>query len=452
MFFESINPFSGQSLAIHEHDEAFLIQQKIVLSHKTYLYWKEQSIQSKIDLLLNLEKLLRLKQYALAQIITSEMGKPISEAMMEIAKCADCCLYYAHNHQILEGRTVKTAFKKSEVFYQPLGVVLGIMPWNFPFWQVFRFAIPTLMAGNSVLLKHAPNVCLCAKAINQLFLDANFPDNLLTPIFVNEKIINKIIKHEHIKAVSLTGSEYAGVAVAKAAASVVKKSILELGGSDPFIVCNDADPVQAAKAACFSRLSNAGQSCIAAKRFIIDKSIANEFIAAFIDEVKRWPIGNPMDDFVKMGPIASTKFVSKLHTQLQNSLNKDVKLLFQADVPNQIRFFPPTILLLNKPSNLLFNDETFGPIVPIFLFNSDNQALKVANKTKYGLGAAVFTQNQQKQNYFKQNIQAGTIFINHYVKSMPEMPFGGIGLSGYGRELSQEALVEFTNCKSFVLC
>jgi succinate-semialdehyde dehydrogenase/glutarate-semialdehyde dehydrogenase len=383
-----------------------------------------------------------------------EMGKPIKDGIAEAEKCAWVCDYYAENaEKFLEDEVIETDATKSYVSYQPLGVVLAIMPWNFPFWQVFRFAAPSLMAGNVGLLKHASNVFGCALAIEDVFTQAGFPKNTFRSLLVGSSNVNKIIDHPLIKAVTLTGSVPAGKAVARKAGAVLKKTVLELGGSDPYLILEDADLENAARVCALSRLINSGQSCIAAKRFIVVEQIQDKFEEFLIKEMKKYKMGDPLDETTQIGPQSRFDLRDALHKQVTKSIEKGARCILGGEIPNNKgAFYPPTILTNVKKGMPAYEEELFGPVASIITVKNEDEAIEVANDSIFGLGASIFTKNIQKGNKIaRENIQAGCCFVNTYVRSDPRLPFGGIKESGYGRELSYHGIKEFVNIKTVYL-
>jgi succinate-semialdehyde dehydrogenase/glutarate-semialdehyde dehydrogenase len=386
--------------------------------------------------------------------MTLEMGKPVLQSKAEVEKCAWVCRYYAENaERFLQDEPIATDASKSYAAFQPLGVILGIMPWNFPFWQVFRFAAPTLMAGNTIILKHASNVTRSALAIEKIFSDAGFPDSVFTAILVPGSQAGQVISNPAIKGISLTGSSAAGRAVAMEAGKHLKKCVLELGGSDPYIILADADLDAAIETCVASRLINGGQSCIAAKRFIVDKSIYKQFSEMFVEKFSSIRMGDPMDAANHLGPLARRDLRDELHSQTVRSLSQGAVLAIGGVVPDGAHsFYPPTILLNVTASMPAFCEELFGPVAPILVAENEQQAISLANNSVYGLGAAVFTKDITRGEHIaKHKLRAGSCFVNAFVKSDPRLPFGGINDSGYGRELSHYGIKEFTNLKSIYI-
>ena len=379
------------------------------------------------------------------------MGKPIRESRAEIQKCAWVCEYFAENGEnFLATQEVKTDASKSYITFQPFGVILAVMPWNFPFWQVFRFAAPTLMAGNVCILKHASNVSGCALAMEQIFHDAGFHQNAFHTLLINSKKVTSIIANPAIKAVTLTGSTPAGKAVASKAGEMLKKSVLELGGSDPYIILEDADLYKAVSSCSFSRLLNAGQSCIAAKRFIVIESVLEEFKSLLIQNMKNVEMGDPFDENTDMGPMARIELRDELHEQVVKSVGLGAQLLLGGQIPTgKGAFYPPTILTDVKPGIPAFDEELFGPVAAIVPAKDEKEAIKLANNSVFGLGAAIFTNDVKRGELIAvDKLEAGSCFVNDFVKSDPRLPFGGIKQSGYGRELSDFGIREFVNIKT----
>jgi succinate-semialdehyde dehydrogenase/glutarate-semialdehyde dehydrogenase len=376
-----------------------------------------------------------------------EMGKVLKESLGEIQKCADACDYFAANAEsFLKDQLIKTDASKSFVAFQPLGTVVAIMPWNFPFWQVFRFAAPSLMAGNVGLLKHAANVSQCSLAIESIFLEAVFPEGAFQSLLVESENVEKIISHNGVAAVTLTGSEYAGTQVASAAGKNLKKVVLELGGSDPFIVLEDADLELAAKIATQSRMQNAGQSCIAAKRFIVVQSVKEGFTERFKKNIEALKQGDPFDSETTTGPIARIDLAVDLEKQMQTSIQRGAKLLTGGD--RKDCNFQPVLLDNVKPGMPAHDEEIFGPIASVITVKNESEAIEVANTSRFGLGASVWTKDKERGERVAREIESGSVFINSLMRSDQRLPFGGVKKSGYGRELSELGIKEFVNAKT----
>jgi succinate-semialdehyde dehydrogenase/glutarate-semialdehyde dehydrogenase len=427
------------------------LEDKLIKADIAFKSWKNVPLKDKLDLIERLGKSLVNNKQKLAELMTLEMGKPISQSFAEIDKCVLLCNYYIENAEsFLRNLSINTSPNESYVNYQPLGVILAVMPWNFPFWQVFRFAVPSLLAGNTGVLKHSNNTSGCALEIEKLFLEAGFPESVFTTLMIDVDPVLDIIKYPVIRAVTFTGSTRIGRLIAQTAGSVIKKSVLELGGSDPYIVLKDADVKQAAKSCVISRMINNGQSCIAAKRFIIDELIFDEFLECFKSEISNYKYNNPLSSETNYGPIARKDLLESLKNQLQNGLKDGAELLFQNnDNPEKGFYFPPTIVMVNNLNNLLFQEETFGPIASFYKFKNEEEAFSAANSTEFGLGAAIFSADIEKaKSIAEKHIDSGSVFINDFVKSDPRLPFGGIKYSGFGRELSEIGIKEFVNIKS----
>jgi len=451
MGLRSINPATGQ--LIESYNEYFSSEIDLVLntSMETFMHWQFSESETRIHLLKNLAHQLRLNQQALATLITLEMGKPITESLGEIEKCALTCEYYAeHAIHLLSPELIKTQASKSYAIGKAMGPLLAIMPWNFPFWQVFRFAGPAITGGNTVVLKHASNVCGCALAIQKLFSDAGYPKGAFQCLLIPNVRVEQLIADKRIKAITLTGSTPVGRIVAQQAGKHLKKIVLELGGSDPYIILEDADLIQAVEACVTGRLVNAGQSCIGAKRFIVLEGIYNRFEEFFTEKMKTTLWGDPMDKLTQMGPMARMNLRDDLHAQAMKSVDKGAKLLTGGYIPQgEGYYYPPTVLSNVSHGMPAWNEELFGPVASLIKVKTIAEAIKVANGTTFGLGAAVFTKDIEKGQFIAENLlEAGSCFVNDYVRSDPRLPFGGIKESGYGRELSHYGIKEFMNIKT----
>ena len=448
---QSINPATGKPVKSYELLDKKQLFTKIEATHEAQAGWSDTNFGFRQNLMMAAAQALRERQNEYAMLMVEEMGKPISDARAEVEKCAWACEYYAKNTaQFLADEDVVTDAKKSLVSFQPLGVVLAVMPWNFPFWQVFRFAAPALMAGNGALLKHASNVPGCAAAIEELFENVGFPKGIFTNLYIPSKDVASVIRHPLVKAVTLTGSEPAGRSVAKVAGECLKKTVLELGGSDPYIVLADADIELAAETCKASRLINAGQSCVSAKRFIVEAAVYDGFLKKFKEKMAAVDYGDPTDDETVMGPMARKDLRDELHEQVEKSIAAGAKCILGGKVPKKAgAFYPPTILTDVKPGMPAYSEELFGPVAVVIKAKDEDDAIRIANDTDFGLGAAVFTTNEEKGFWIaKDKIQAGSCFVNSLVKSDPRLPFGGIKNSGYGRELSHFGIREFVNIKT----
>lgn len=454
MKIQTINPATEQILQEYDCLTEEQAHKKIENSFMAFLSWKRTTITEKKSLMIRLADLLKKKRDELAEYMSLEMGKPITAARSEIEKCSWVCQHYAEDTQFyLAPRIIKTEMKLSKVCYTPLGTIFAIMPWNFPFWQVFRFAAPTIMAGNTAILKHAPISVGTGNLIEQLFREAGFPRNVFQHVVVDNDGAAKIIAHPKIAAVTLTGSERAGSIVASQAGKYLKKSMLELGGSDPYLVLEDANLDTAARCIVNSRLNNSGQVCIAAKRIIALKSIEEELTNKIIQNMSLFKMGDPLNPQTNLGPLARSDLRVTLHEQVEKSIKEGAKLLSGGIIPNGRGFYyPPTLLTQVKPGMTAFDEELFGPVIAISSVDNEAEAILWCNQSQYGLGAAVFTSDLQKGEHIATyEIDAGTCFVNSYVASDPRLPFGGIKNSGYGRELSKEGILEFVNTKTIAI-
>jgi len=447
----SINPATNKPIKNYNEMTNEESSQIISLADEAFKSWKETTFTHRSELMKNAAKVLRANSEEYSVLMTTEMGKPIVQSRAEVEKCAWVCEYYADNaEKFLEDEIIKTEALKSFISYHPLGVILAIMPWNFPFWQVFRFAAPNLMAGNAGLLKHASNVSGCALAIEDVFRKAGFPENLFRTLLVKSKNTKEIISNEKVQAVTLTGSVPAGKSVASLAGGLIKKTVLELGGSDPYVILEDADLQKAAMSCVTSRLINAGQSCIAAKRFIIVESVYDEFEKLYLDLMSKKKMGDPLDEKNDLGPQASTQLRDELHDQVLRSVKQGAELILGGTIPDmEGAYYPPTILRNVKPGMATFDEELFGPVAALIKAKSEDDAIELANKSIFGLGAAVFSKDVKRgERIAKEKLNAGCCFVNDFVKSDPRLPFGGIKESGYGRELSPIGIKEFVNIKT----
>lgn len=448
---KSINPATNE--IIKSYTPFSKAQVDSAISSAALAFSKHSTVpfKQKSAWLLNAARILQQDEKALAQLITQEMGKTIKEAEAEIQKCASACTYYAeHSEQLLKDENIETEAKKSFITYQPLGVILGVMPWNFPFWQVFRFAAPTLMAGNTILLKHASNVPGCALAIEEIFRHAGFPDRNFQALLIPAQAVEAVIQHPTIQAVTLTGSTEAGRSVARTAGQCLKKCVLELGGSDPYLILADADLELAAEKCVASRLINAGQSCIAAKRFIVEESVYQPFLQLFTEKMQAVTYGDPTQPENRIGPMASIRLRDELHQQVLTSVQQGAVCHLGGFIPEQNgAYYPPTVLTNLKPGMAAYDQELFGPVASVIAAKDEADAIAIANASVFGLGSAVFTRDLDKgEQIAKVQLQAGCAFVNDFVRSDPRLPFGGIKQSGYGRELSYFGIKEFTNIKT----
>lgn len=451
MSIHSINPANGQLIKSYRKHSSEEIDHIISLTHLAWKNWRESSWPIRANLLQTVAKMLRIKKEELAILMALEMGKPLHGGRAEIEKCADVCEYYAKNaEKFLMDELINTDASKSYVSFQPLGIVLAIMPWNFPFWQVFRFLAPALMAGNAALLKHASNVSGCAIEIEKILIEAGLPENLFRTLIIPGVEINQVIEHPLVRAVTLTGSTSAGKKVAAKAGSLLKKSVLELGGSDPCLILEDADLELAAESCVNSRLINSGQSCIAAKRFIVIKSIEKQFTELFKQKMAAKIMGDPLDSNTDIGPQARTDLRDELHQQVVKSIDMGAKCILGGEISEGAHsYYPPTILTEVKKGMPAYQEELFGPVAAIITAEDEYHAIQIANDSNFGLGAAVYTQNIARGEEIAANhLEAGSCFVNAIVKSDPRLPFGGIKESGYGRELGLYGIKEFVNIKT----
>jgi succinate-semialdehyde dehydrogenase / glutarate-semialdehyde dehydrogenase len=451
MTIATINPATGETLKTFEPLNDTEIATKLDLAGKTFAQYRKTSFSERSQWLQTAADILEQEKADFAEIMTLEMGKPLKAAVSEVEKCALVCRYYAeHAPSFLADVSVNTDASHSFVRYQPLGAILAVMPWNFPFWQVFRFAAPALMAGNVGLLKHASNVPQCALAIEDIIQRAGFPKGGFQTLLIGAAKVADLMADERVKAATLTGSEPAGASLAAAAGKQIKKTVLELGGSDPFIVLASADLEAAVVTATTARMLNNGQSCIAAKRFIVEEAIADQFEKLLLDKFLALKVGDPMQPDTDLGPLATPDILQDLDQQVQSAVNSGGKVLtgghLLADRPGN--FYPPTIITDIPQDSAIAQEEFFGPVALLFRVPDIDAAIKLANATPFGLGASAWTTNNQERDRLVEEIEAGAVFINSMVKSDPRLPFGGIKRSGYGRELSIQGIHEFVNVKT----
>lgn len=450
MFLRSINPYSGEILNIFQPLSGPQIEAAASRARDAFDEWSTSDISERSRLLHSCGEELSGRRMHYASLISQEMGKVITEAVAEIDKCAHACHYFAeHGPSFIDAEELEAPSGRARLHYQPLGVVLAVMPWNFPFWQVFRFAAPALMAGNTALLKHASNVPLCALAIEAVFRNAGLPEGIFQSLLIGSNAVEKLVADSRISSVTLTGSEMAGSAVASTAGRYLKKTVLELGGSDPFIVLEDADAETAAQWAARARMINCGQSCIAAKRFIVHESIADSFREALIWQLRSLHFGNPMNAESDYACLSSTEQARLVHQQVLKSISMGARIL-EGQLPERVEsaVIHPLVLDKVQPGMPLFNEEIFGPVAPIFTFRRDTEAISISNASDYGLGASVWSINADRAELLANRLQCGAVYINQMVFSHPAVPFGGVKKSGYGRELSYLGMREFTNPKS----
>lgn len=445
------NPATGKTIDSYSELSKKQVIECIEKADAVFQQWKTNHIDFRASQMIRAGAILRENTEKYARLITKEMGKPIKESRSEIEKCAWVCEYYAENaSSFLAKEEILTDASKSYISYQPLGVVLAVMPWNFPFWQVFRFAAPALMAGNAALLKHASNVPGCAKAIQSIFEEAGFPKHLFTTLIIDTDLVETVMEHNLVKAVTLTGSGGAGSAVAATAGKQIKKTVLELGGSDAYLILEDADINEAVKECAKSRLLNTGQSCIGAKRFVVVEAVYDQFLEAFKKEMEAAKMGDPMEEDTDLGSMARTDLRDELHEQVQKSIDKGANCILGGTIPDrQGAYYPATILTEVAKGMPAYEEELFGPVASVIRAKDQADAVRIANDNQYGLGAAVFTKDVKNGEYIANElIEAGSCFVNGMVKSDPRLPFGGIKASGYGRELSYLGIREFTNIKT----
>lgn len=447
MEFKSINPYNYTIVGTYtaETDEA--VTKKLNNAEIAFKSWRKVSLKERAEMMIKAGSILKENVEEYAKMISLEMGKPLSESRAEVNKCVTVCDYYAKNaEKFLADEIIETDAQKSFVRHDPIGAVLAIMPWNFPFWQVFRFAAPTLIAGNVALLKHAPNVFGCAEQIEAIFKKAGFPEAVFQNLIVHHDKTETIIAHDAIKAITLTGSERAGSAVAQLSGKYIKKTLLELGGNNAFIVWEDADIDKAVATALTSRMLNCGQSCIAAKRFILMENIYDEFVLKFTAAVENLKSGNPLEEGIQIGPLARKDLADQLHEQVKKSVEMGAELLLGGKQNGA--YHEPTVLGNVKPGMPAFSEETFGPLAAMIKVKTIEEAFELSEQSRYGLGVTVCTTNIEKALEYASEVSDGAYFINELVKSDPRLPFGGEKRSGYGRELSKDGMMEFMNRKT----
>ena len=451
----SVNPATGETLKTFELLTAQQLEEKLQKAANTFRTYRRTTFAERATVMQRAAEILEREKNEFARLMTSEMGKPIKAAAQEAEKCGWVCRYYAENaRKHLADEIVKTNATESYVHFQPLGPVLAVMPWNFPFWQVFRFAAPALMAGNVGLLKHASNVPQCALAIEDIFRRAGFHEGVFQTLLIGADAVQRILEDPRVAAATLTGSEPAGKSVGGTAAKLIKKTVLELGGSDPFIIMPSADLAEAVATAVKARAINNGQSCIAAKRFIVHARIYEEFEKRFVEGMKALRVGDPMNEATDIGPLATEQILSDLHEQVQTSVAAGAKILaggqrFKAGGKlERGNFYQPTVLVDIPEDSPAYRDEIFGPVASLFRVAGINEAIELANATAFGLGAAAWTNDDEERARFIDELDAGSVFINGMVASDPRLPFGGVKHSGYGRELGEFGIREFVNIKT----
>jgi succinate-semialdehyde dehydrogenase / glutarate-semialdehyde dehydrogenase len=447
MIFQSIYPYTGEVIAAYPVMTDAEVNKLINRAEDGYATWKQFSYNQRAAVIVKVAEILKRDRDQLATLITQEMGKVIAEAKAEVEKCAYVCEYYAqHAAGFLQDEPLQAGYSQSFVTYQPIGAVLAIMPWNFPFWQVFRYAAPTLMAGNVTMLKHAPNVCGCANIIQQIFTEAGAPQGVFQTLIIDTPAVEKLLETNIVQAVTLTGSERAGSAVAALAGKHIKKSLLELGGSDALIVLPDADMQAAATVALQSRFLNAGQSCIGSKRFIVLQQAMDDFLQQLSQQLTSYTQGNPFAAGITTGPLARLDLAENINRQLQQSVQAGAQLIAGGQM--QGCNFTPALLLNVQKGMAAFDQETFGPLAAVIPAKNEAEAIAIANDSEYGLGGSVWTKDIERGIAVARKINTGAVFINSLVKSDPRLPFGGIKKSGYGRELGRQGILEFVNAKT----
>jgi len=450
MAIASINPATGQVLKTFEPLSDGQIEKKLQLAADTFSKFRKLSFSERARMMARAGEILEVEKEALGRLMTTEMGKTLKSAVAEAAKCAWVCRYYAENaERFLADEVVETPAKKSFIRYQPLGVVLAVMPWNFPFWQVFRFIAPGLMAGNVGLLKHASNVPQCALKIEEILSQAGFPQGAFQTLLIGAQQVDAVLSDDRVAAATLTGSEGAGIQVGVSAAKRIKKVVLELGGSDPFIVTRNASVDQAIATAVEARIINNGQSCIAAKRFIVLDEIAEKFESGFGSRMKSLKVGDPMDPQTELGPLSTADAVKSLHADVQKTIQAGARVLTGGrPIERPGNYYEPTVLTNIPKDSPAYREEFFGPVASVFRVKNIDDAIRLANDSRFGLGASAWTNDPQEREQFENEIQAGMVFINKMVVSDPRMPFGGVKSSGHGRELGVHGIREFTNIKT----
>nr|WP_320116475.1 NAD-dependent succinate-semialdehyde dehydrogenase [uncultured Desulfuromonas sp.] len=448
MALESLNPATGEVLETFAEWSDEQVVSTIEAVHGAYLKWRTTSFAERKPLMLKAADVLRQRKNEFATMMALEMGKPVVEGRAEVEKCALVCEYYAENaEQMLAPEPIESDASRSYVAFRPQGIVLAVMPWNFPFWQVFRFAAPALMAGNVGVLKHASNVPRCALAIEQVFVEAGFPADVFRTLMIGSRKVAQVIEHPYVVATTLTGSDIAGRKVAEKSGAMLKKSVMELGGSDPFIVLNDADLDLAASVAVTARCINSGQSCIAAKRFIVEDGVYDAFLEKFKANMAALKVGDPCDESTQVGPQAREDLMRELHGQVEASVAKGAKVAL-GGIPGEAAFYPPTILTEVRKGMPAYSEEFFGPVAIVIRVKDADEALFVANDTEFGLGGSVWTTDSAKGEKVAGQIRSGAVFVNGMTKSDPRLPFGGVGISGFGRELSHYGIKEFVNIQT----
>ena len=450
MAIASVNPSTGETIQTFQPDSRQVVNKKIDLAEMRFREWRMAPMHERASHLNRTASILEAGKESFGRLMSLEMGKTFVSAKEEVGKCAWACRYYAeHAERFLADETVESNASRSFIRYDPLGIVLAVMPWNFPFWQVFRFAAPALMAGNIALLKHASNVPQCALAIERIFLDAGFPEGIFQTLLIESPDVQHVIDDTRIRAITLTGSETAGSSVAAYAGKLIKKTLLELGGSDPFIVMPTANLEQAAATAVRARVINNGQSCIAAKRFILHRAISDEFTRRFVHGMESLRIGDPMDPATDLGPIAGEALLLQLDAQVQQSVACGAKIITGGKrITRAGSYYAPTVLTDIPKNSPAYREELFGPVASLFSVDDINEAISLANDSRFGLGSSAWTNDQSEKERFIDELEHGMVFINGMVASDPRLPFGGVKHSGYGRELGSAGIKEFVNMKT----
>ncbi|MFD1562655.1 NAD-dependent succinate-semialdehyde dehydrogenase [Haloarchaeobius amylolyticus] len=448
---DAVNPATGEQLAEYTEDDDADVEATLETAVDAFETWRDRPLREREDLLASAGDVLRENKRRYAELMTEEMGKPISQAVAEVEKCVWACDHYAEHasayleadhHPSPPGTSVKTV-------HDPLGPVLAVMPWNFPFWQVIRFAAPYLTAGNVGLLKHASNVPGCAMALEEVFREAGYPEGVFQTLLVGSSKVEDVLTDDRVRAATLTGSGPAGRAVAETAGKHLKKTVLELGGSDPFVVLDDADLDRAVETGVQARTQNGGQSCIAAKRFIVHEAVYDEFVDRFVDEFESLTVGDPMDEATDVGPQVDPDLMAQLHDQVEASVEAGATVLTGGDpLDREGAFYPPTVLTDVPEGCPADAEETFGPVAAVYEVADETEAIELANETRFGLGASLWTDDRERGQRLAREIDAGCVYINEMTKSDPRVPFGGIKDSGYGRELSEAGIKEFVNRKT----
>jgi succinate-semialdehyde dehydrogenase / glutarate-semialdehyde dehydrogenase len=446
----SINPANGETIKTYDEMTPEEVASAVENSHGTWRSWRKTAFAERGRLMMRAAVILRERKHELAKLMALEMGKPVMQGIAEAEKCAWVCDYYAENAEAhLAPDLIKTEGSKSYVAFEPLGVVLAVMPWNFPLWQVFRFAAPALMAGNTGVLKHSSNVPGCALGIEEIFTQAGFPRGAFRTLLIGSRQVQGVIEHPRVRAVTLTGSTPAGKSVAAQAGAALKKTVLELGGSDPYVVLEDADLELAVRTCVNSRLINSGQSCINAKRFVIVEPILPAFTERYVALMRSKKVGDPLLEETDVGPLARRDLRDELHQQVRASIAQGARLLLGGEIPSGSgAYYPPTVLADVRPGMPAYDDELFGPVAAIIRASNEEDAVRIANDSVFGLGAAVFTGDVKRGERVARELEAGSTFVNALVASDPRLPFGGIKQSGYGRELGSYGIKEFVNVKT----